>query len=124
LLVTHLVIINFFKLSVQDFFPLGSFLLSFETFTLLLMVEEARAKEGDHALLNAGIHDLLKVKALLLGDQRLVVTFVIFFFLLKFGGLSLIIIIVRVVVRGICRRDLYQWLSCLYQVLYSLLLLQ
>ena len=88
------------------------------------MVEEARAKEGDHALLNAGIHDLLKVKALLLGDQRLVVTFVIFFFLLKFGGLSLIIIIVRVVVRGICRRDLYQWLSCLYQVLYSLLLLQ
>jgi len=78
------------------------------------MVEEGGAKEGDHALLDAGIHDLLKVKAFLLGDQRLVVTFIIVFFLLKLGGLSLIIIIVRVVVRGICRRDLDQWLPCLY----------
>ena len=78
------------------------------------MVEEGRAKEGDHALLNAGIHDLLEVKALLLGDQCLVVTFIIVFFLLKLGGISLILIIVRVIVRGICRRDLDQWLSRLY----------
>jgi hypothetical protein len=59
LLVTHLVIIHFFWLNVQDVFPLGSFLLYFETFNLLLMVDEARAKEGDHALLDTGIHDLL-----------------------------------------------------------------
>ena len=91
------------------------------------MLDEARAKQGDHALLDAGIHDLLKVKALLLGDKRLVVTVIVvflFLFLVELGGVPFsIVIVVRVLVGGICRRNLLKCLSFLNKLLNSLLLL-
>ena len=91
------------------------------------MLDEARAKQGDHTLLDAGIHDLLKVKALLLGDKRLVVTVIVvflFLFLVELGGVPFsIVIVVRVYVGGICRRNLLKCLSFLNKLLNSLLLL-
>lgn len=93
------------------------------------MLDEARAKQGDHALLDAGIHDLLKVKALLLGDQRLVITvivviFLFLFFMVELGGVPFsIIIVVRVLIGGICWRNVHQRLSFLNKLLNSLLLL-
>jgi hypothetical protein len=116
--------------SLKDFFLRGTIVLSFQSLFLLLfvMLDEARAKQGDHALLDAGIHDLLKVKALLLGDKRLVVTVIIvvflLFFLVELGGVPFsIVIVVRVLVGGICRRNLLKCLSFLNKLLNRLLLL-
>jgi hypothetical protein len=116
--------------SLKDLFLRGTILPSFQSILvlLLIMLDEARAKQGDHTLLDAGIHDLLKVKALLLGDQRLVVTviviFVFLFLLVELGGVPLsLVFVVRVLVGGICRRNVDWCLSFLNKLLNSLLFL-
>jgi hypothetical protein len=114
--------------SLKDLFLRGTILPSFQSLFLFVMLDEASAKQGDHALLDAGIHDLLKVKALLLGDQRLVVTvivvFLLLFLLVELGGVPFYrIFVVRVLVGGICRRNFLKCLSFLNKLLNSLLFL-